>query len=110
MDMNKFTDEQLKVALAKMLPNQLQACFTSEGMILRHKEGKWLTTDVRRTELLHLCHQVEKTLTAPKECVDYLEWLGMCEDDYGYKNFMLVNASWQEKVVALAHTKSVEIV
>lgn len=85
-----YTDEQLKVALAKMLPETVCYC-SPQGTRGLH----WLprnNTDlyhysVRDTELLHLCWLVE---------------------DYGCDTVPF-NASWQQRVVALAKAKEIEI-
>jgi len=104
-----YTDNQLKQALAKMLPEKVR--WNTErwnGLTLVCQDER-NNDPVLDTELLHLCWWVEHTLMQPEQCIEYLEWIGMCDDDYGFKIFPLVHATWQQRVVALAKVKGIEI-
>jgi hypothetical protein len=93
-----YTDNQLKSALAKMLPDSLTYT-ESDG--LWHSTAK-LECPVLDTELLHLCWVVESQLKSLNECVTLLEI--ECGE------LGCVIAQWQQRVVALAKVKGVEIV
>ncbi len=119
----RYTDEQLKRALAKMLP-----CHVSimRGY-LRWNEGEQIR--VLDTELLHLCSLVEETLSSydgehgeelsqkedysrelMKQCGTWKSkdwnWEDVCNADL----FQAANAPWQTRVIAAAKVKGVEIV
>ena len=98
-----YTDNQLKAALAKMLPDGLFITMfgiklywsnTSEKC-LRDRRG-WEVLD---TELLHLCWLVEEAMPYSREWVDYTNILA---ND-------AISASWQQRVAALAKAKGIEI-
>jgi len=99
-----YTDNQLKAALAKMLPEKV-----------RWNTERWngltmVCQDVRNndpvldTELLHLCWLVEETLNEI-ESADYAEFLRPITASYK----LLYHASWQQRVIALAKIKGIEI-
>lgn len=105
--MNTYTDNQLKQALAKMLPELIV-------FVDKWDDTKvvpyliWNNTGeiVEDTELLHLCWLVEEELNH-NESEDYSELVftaGQC------CTFGCVHATWQQRVVALAKVKGVEIV
>ncbi len=113
-----YTNEQLKQALAKMLPNILHwrtALDTTQGMY----ELCWTNTnnsdhpddwfDVRDTELLHLCWMVEDTLTK-RECQDYTQGMRWEETPNTPPYDYVWHATWQQRVIALAKVKGVDIV
>ena len=100
----KYTDTQLKQALAKMLPETLQIHNDSQAW-LRWKETGYQVED---TELLHLCWLVEETLGST---------LGT-RYQYGFildsmtsviTRFEVVHATWQQRVTALCKVKGIEI-
>jgi len=83
-----YTDEQLKAALAKMLPKKLQ--HVSYG----------------REELLHLCWLVEKVLIEnDKQAYNLFEnrLFELCNP------YTTLSATWQQRVAALAKVKGIEI-
>ena len=90
-----YTDEQLKQALAKMLPDQISfRQFKDDNaefgyLYWKDKNQHPIQSEVRDTELLHLCWLVEKELPPSSEC-DYFD-------------------TWQQRVVALAKVKGIEI-
>lgn len=103
-----YTDKQLKRALAKMSPDQVQIYGSN-----LHWNGKpgdkagayYLSIRVLDTELLHLCWLVEETLTMGQR-LDYLNYLDNRTDD----DWLTCHATWQQRVIALAKVKGVEIV
>jgi hypothetical protein len=86
-----YSDNQLKAALAKMLPDDLY--ITLDGIELHWSNAsekclrEYRGWEVPDTQLSHLCWLVE---------------------DYGCDNVPF-NASWQQRVVALAKVKGIEI-
>ena len=94
-----YSNDQLKVALAKMLPDDVAVNPGGEfSWYWRHKNN---TTDckVLDTELLHLCWMVEENMTN-KQWVEY-------ENNELNRD---VHATWQQRVIALCKVKGVEIV
>jgi len=88
-----YTDDQLKKALTKMLPD----CIHENGDLYFYDAGLGGHYQVRDTELLHLCWLLEKDLTSSEiEDESEIEWLAC-------------HASWQNRVIALAKVKGIEI-
>jgi len=91
-----YTDEQLKQALAKMLP---ETCYMTQpdNKLLAWNDGR-LVLD---TELLDLCNQVELTLS----------WSEYSIFRKGLMNQLMriESASWQQRVKSLAITKGIKI-
>lgn len=101
-----YTDTQLKQALAKMLPD---LCLQYGHLCWKqvNQDGTIVTTDVLDTELLHLCWLVEETLMFPSdEQIDYNRHLAM---DCDYSQWGQVHATWQQRTIALAKVKGIEI-
>ena len=99
------TDTQLKQALAKMLPEKLQyyvSALTWRCKDLTNNTEHYLP--VLDTELLHLCWLVEET--TEDLLPEYREIL--CDICGQYQ--VIVHATWQQRVVALAKVKGIEIV
>jgi hypothetical protein len=121
-----YTDTQLKQTLTKMLPDTLLwDTETSQHNTDRPQDEGWgLCWDsgnpVLDTELLHLCWLVEELLIQSQNLAeadmtdpDYALWTryqGMlkevCPKNYGATQ----HATWQQRVIALAKVKGVEIV
>jgi len=102
-----YTDDQLKAALAKMLPEKV-----------RWNTERWngltmVCQDVRNndpildTELLHLCWLVEEALINDRQIVKHNQYFKALEDVLG--TYGSSHASWQQRVVALAKVKGIEI-
>lgn len=94
----QYTDIQLKQALAKMLPDVIQH---EAGLTwYRHDGG-----EVLDTELLHLCWLIEETLTFLDKG-NYFNsfWEG------AFSVVGICHISWQQRTIALAKVKGVEIV
>lgn len=116
--MNNYTDTQLKQALAKMLPEQLELKPIGKHNVLfwRFNFNEGIDNrEVLDTELLHLCWLVEQTLTE-KEDVWFLQKLSQERYKQGEGGTIgtlidrSVHATWQQRVISLAKVKGVEIV
>ena len=83
--MNTYTNEQLSLALAKMLPDTFNV---DEDIVFE-------------TEWLHVCWLIEQTFVLTDKYIDYLSYL---------PGENPVSASWQTRTIALAKMKGVEIV
>ena len=99
-----YTDEQLKAALAKMLPNRLGI----NNEILVWSSCCQFEHEVLDTELLHLCWLVEKDLNQEKK-LDYIEILGRGEDEESFYPTIALVSDWRRRVAALAKVKGIEI-
>ena len=105
-----YTNEQLKQALAKMLPDQISfRQFKDDNaefgyLYWKDKNQHPLQSEVRNTELLHLCWLVEETLTEYKSA-DYAELLRPIAENYK----LLYHATWQQRVVMLVEVKGIEV-
>ncbi len=110
-----YTDTQLKQALAKMLPETIDWDNNCLGWIGTRN----VRTNVRNTELLHLCWLAEETLQYEQKgeftyelyrnptffrCVGYD---GL--DDWN-EVFSYAHATWQQRTIALAQVKGAESV
>jgi len=107
-----MTDEQLKQALAKMLPEQVAI----------HAYGKqyWINSAngfILETELLHLCALVEDTLSE-SEYEAYGENIttNAIADRFRGSRFsasddlkITLSATWQQRATALARVKGIEV-
>lgn len=95
-----YTDTQLKQALAKMLPDKT-AGLNEHGTLKWYSQpnGYFFQEPVLDTELLHLCWMVEEELKNTR----YGLW---CI----YKDLVDFHATWQQRIIALAKVKGVEIV
>jgi len=98
------TDEQLKEALAKMLP---ETCYMTQpdNKLLAWNDGRLILD----TELLHLCWLVEKDLN-PEKKLDYIEILGRGEDEESFYLTIALASDWRWRVAALSLVKSIAIV
>jgi len=108
-----YTDEQLKKALAKMLPDKIyfDANYLVDNLagiyspsIIWKADCKYKEYLVLDTELLYLCWLVEDDFNSKQQ------------DDYGKELYklipygkMLFSATWQQRVIALAKAKGIEI-
>jgi len=100
MNMN-YTDDQLKQALAKMLPETV--CYEQESLYWQYEEIRYDRPVMNRgnrildTELLHLCWLIEENLENKL--------------NLNYYNLIVLDphASWQQRVIALAKVKGIEI-
>jgi hypothetical protein len=101
-----YTDDQLKQALAKMLP---ETCYMTQpdNKLLAWKDGHL----VRDIELLHLCWLVEDNLTEKEyEAYIYATYdfqLEMVAKTT--KKWLWLSMPWQQRVETLAKVKGIEI-
>ena len=94
-----YTDNQLKQALAKMLPDFI--AIGEEGDFFWHSTDRKYNL-VLDTELLHICWLIEETLNTDEIHIHKLRLL-----TNGY--WMSIHASWQQRTIALAMVKGIEI-
>lgn len=102
------TDQQLKQALAKMLPDKISRhCPLCEPIVwIEFIDGhprKLAMNEVKNTELLELCGMAEKTLSH-NELYKYIDLLLI---DATYRDVLF--KSWQQRVQALAKVKGLEV-
>jgi len=101
----KYTDIQLKQALAKMLPETyawyVNPQFPSQATLRVRTTGY----EVLDTELLHLCWLVEETLMPSKR----LDYVGELMDNQGLDLWQRYHATWQQRVQALCKVKGIVI-
>ena len=105
-----YTDEQIKSALAKMLP---KTCYMNEGGGTLYYQPDKLTicysihpSRVLDTELLHLCWLVEKVLIEnDKQAYNLFEnrLFELCNP------YTTLSATWQQRVAALAEVKGIKL-
>ena len=106
-----YTNDQLKQALSKMLPDEI--FFGGESD--QESTLRWNNTlglKVANTELLHLCWMVEETLTL-MDLTDLgceLAFLTEPRNPNSPHWGRLSHATWQQRVIALCKVKGVEIV
>lgn len=108
-----YSDTQLKQALAKMLPTELQWGEPLAWKQVNQNYGR-LVLD---TELLHLCWLVEKDIS-PVAWRVYSDMLTNSTQDaevafYSDKvgaRYKSAHATWQQRTIALAKVKGVEII
>lgn len=98
-----YTDEQLKRALARMLSEQLVWHGNRKALVWRASTNG---IDVRDTELLHLCWIVEQSISY-SEKIDYLSSFN-CGPHFGPAIHYMIS-EWQQRVIALAKVKGVEL-
>ena len=110
-----YTDIQLKQALAKMLPEVLgDRTYTAIGGV-SNTYLVWKAPDAQQrgitqgrpvldTELLHLCWLVEEMLAENEQA--FYRHLGIIVNNQGW----CWHATWQQRVIALAKVKGVEII
>ena len=95
-----YTDQQLQLALGKMLPDKIElrevspCTFRDQYWIAKRNP---ITGRIKPTEWLHLCWLAEKTLTKDQS-ICYQIML-----DFNY------HATWQQRTEALAKVKGIAI-
>lgn len=115
-----YTDIQLKQALAKMLPDKIG--YNETGEFYQHIKCIYWKNDrslqehkVQDTELLHLCWLVEETLDTTGDLNEPPELRDTQAGQYTYAlalvyEFESIHATWQQRTIALAKVKGIEIV
>ena len=98
-----MTDQDLKLALAKMLPEKIvlyhNPQFPELATIRWMKDGR----ELQETEWLHVCWLVEESLD-PKQRQDFRETLS----DILYDNLRIgaaIHATWQQRAATLIKVK-----
>jgi len=123
-----YTDQQLQLALAKMLPDKFLIWWSSNiPTICWANVGGNVKPPVNHTEWLHVCWLIEQALLNPPENtketfeqqVNYKNSLyGQAgANSYVYLNepapfetiLRIANLSWQQRAIALCKVKGVEI-
>lgn len=114
-----YTDNQLKQALAKMLPEQLFIHKDCElSWKANSKKYQHFDQAVLDTELLHICWLIEQTLEAipynKTAANKYSDLLTSLIQDAGEQSriearYKSCSASWQQRTIALAKVKGMEI-
>lgn len=104
--MNIYTDAQLQLALSKMLPETLHV--TTKNVV------EWLPNHgrVNETEWLHVCWLIEEELS-DKEIDLYLFVLDSVVDLGPFPSRISAfryHSSWQQRVIALAKVRGMEII
>lgn len=104
------TDNQLKQALAKMLLEQIvyEDNFLYWKRWPRKELGQHSSRKILDTELLHLCWLVEETMGCAVHQY-HTELIKTMPNGAGV-HVMSFHATWQQRVIALAKVKGVEIV
>lgn len=101
------TNEQLKRALAKM--NQSVYWSISFKCLCRFSTHLELPDEqVKDTELLQIVWEIEETLD--KREIEYGLWCIKLSDICKQTNSDPVHATWQQRTIALAAVKNIEIV
>lgn len=95
-----YTDAQLKAVFPKLLPSTVEIGWNGQLFWILDG-GPKQTHLVIDTELLHLCWLAEETLT-DIEVEDYWSQL-QCA-------WAMIHSAWQQRTIALAKTKGIEIV
>jgi hypothetical protein len=70
---------------------------------------KWDGRPVLDTELLHLCWLVEETLTFDEK-IEYQETMVRIVGKADGWRYLTMHATWQQRVIALAKVKGIEVV
>jgi len=97
--MNTYTNTQLRIALAKMLPEKVTFDPDCDELFW----DKQSNTVVRNTELLHLCWLAEETLDQEEQII-YIVNL-----DEMFTSWVATHATWQQRVQALCKVKGIVI-
>lgn len=118
--MNNYTDAQLKQALAKMLSQKLEWYHLGDGvweLKLKHYPFGFERA-VLDTELLHLCWLLEGSfggIDSSRYC-EILQTVAEQALNRDYKlsewfrgKFVCAHATWQQRTIALAKVKGIEI-
>lgn len=102
-----MTDQQLQLALAKMLPEKIKIHNPMGNSFFDwtdvEEEGR--RSPVKDTEWLHVCWLLEKTLTPEQD----KQFMGELQRQIGYYDHVyfpiLLHASWQQRATALVKWK-----
>jgi hypothetical protein len=100
------TDKQLQLALAKMLPELIWVA-DNRNVYWEYqpKQSSKVSRAIHDSEWLHVCWLIEQTLTRQEKRMFTNELQVICQSD----PFTSVSASWQQRAIALAKIKGIEI-
>ena len=109
----KKTEQKLKLALARMLPDKLTICFDatttlSFAWVVRENHNVQNLSIVRDTEWLHICWLVEQTFDEEQFC-DFHTYLWDQADNYEQRCRGSVSASWQLRAQAICKVKGIVV-
>lgn len=112
MKLTTYTDTQLKATLARLLPDKVffgvyrdnDYCFQGPDLAWQHHSDD-VTDAVLDTELLHLCREAEETLAS----IDMHKYANHLGDLITQEQPYVIHASWQQRTIALAKVKGLDI-
>lgn len=105
-----YTDEQLKQALVKMLPNRVMWIENIESLVWIPAYEDSMQRVIHDTELLHLCWLAEETLNIQGGGKSrYQHDLSYTVKRGEHHFYYLSHATWQQRVIALAKVKNINI-
>jgi len=106
------TDQQLQLALAKMLPDKIKIGGSFRTTINGTQElHTWKSgSPIFEAEWLHVCWLMEQTLDSPQS-IHYSKVLQQdtMTNESNYWPFYFCNASWQQRATALCKVKGISI-
>ena len=111
---NTMTPEQQRIAIAEACGWKPDGEKLSSGVVLWNKRtwinlkpyGDGYLCDQRVPDYLNdlnAMHEVEKLLVGTQR-LDYIEWLGYCDDDYAAKLFRFIHATAKQRAEAFLKT------
>lgn len=101
------SDQSLKLALAKMLPEQTRVGPVVEGVFYWTING-FASSNVKDTEMLHVCWLVEQEMSDKDHSIFQACIMVKFEDIAGNRK-NIFSPSWQSRAIALAKVKGIEI-
>jgi hypothetical protein len=107
-----YTDDQLKQALAKMLPEKIKWNTESWPRLTMVCQDVRNNDPVLDTELLHLCWLVEEELKEEEEQETYIHKLYQMQslkNKAKWKIHFDCHATWRQRVKALVKVKEIKI-
>jgi len=117
----QYTDTQLKQALVKLLPTEIKGehAIPNGYHLYYATQSQYYKRAVSDSELLHLCWLVEGTLNSSDHWHYFRQmeneiqmWLIEQDEKVEYGNIYswAIHATWQQRTIALAKMKGIEIV
>lgn len=107
--MNKYTDEQLRAAMAQLWPDALRLSNTTfaNGRKITlsdrlHLVDCFSLEEILESEYLYCCHQAEMNMTELDRQLYFTALSNICS----HAPFM---ATWRERATALVETKGIKI-
>ena len=107
-----MNDDELKQLLAKMLPEKVRWTGSLLTYIVTYGVTAMYTDPVKETELLQLCWEIEEQ-DRPANLRRYLDgkldFVKSLQQVTGGEFMLCYHATWQQRVVALAKVKGIEL-